>query len=571
MSEHFKTNLLCYGDNLTFLTDTDIFPDQCVDLIYLDPPFNSQQSYNVLFKETTGAPEAAQIRAFEDTWTWTQESNRALTQIVTGRGMPAPLVELVKAFVQFLKTSPMMAYLVQMAVRLVHMNRVLRTSGSLYLHCDPTASHYLKLMLDAVFGPKNFLNEVAWQRFNFHSDAKRWGRLHDYLLVYAKERARHAFHTQRRPYDQSYLDSHFKKDAQGRYFRLDNALAAGQGPPRSFFGKVLSPKVGAHWRWSQQNIDRLVARGRIVLTKGGQPTIVRYLDEMPGHPIGDVWTDIPEINSQAAERLGYQTQKPLDLLKRIVRASSCPGDVILDPFCGCGTTIDAVESLNREHDREPPRRWIGIDITHIAINLIKHRLTRFTPPPPYEVLGEPASRAAAAMLARQDPFQFQYWALGLVGARPVGPQKKRGADLGIDGVRFFIDETRNNQPLAKKMLVQVKSGHVKAGDVRDSVGTLTREAAEMGVFITLEPPSAPMRKEAAAAGLYRSPWDGHDYPRVQILTVEELLNDPQRPNPRCLQIPGGAGGMNVTLPQAPKHKRKTVVENDLDLSGRHDQ
>lgn len=571
MSDHLKKNLLCYGDNLIFLTDTDLFPNECVDLVYLDPPFNSQQSYNVLFKETTGGPEAAQIRAFEDTWTWTQESNKALTALVNDKASPAPLVELTKTFVQFLKTSPMMAYLVQMAVRLVQMHRVLKPTGSLYLHCDPTASHCLKLMLDAVFGPGNFLNEIVWERFNFHADAKRWGRLHDCLLLYAKNRPHHVFLTQRRPYEQAYIDSHFRKDAQGRYCRLDNALAAGQGPPRSFFGKLLRPKPGTHWRWSQENIDRLIAEGRIVLTKGGRPAIVRHLDQMPGHAIGDVWTDIPEINSQAAERLGYQTQKPLELLKRIVRASSKPGALVLDPFCGCGTTIDAVESLNREHPGDAPRRWMGIDITHIAINLIKHRLTRFSPPPQYEILGEPASQSAAGMLARQDPFQFQYWALGLIGARPTGPGKKRGADLGIDGVRYFVDETRHNQPVTKRMLVQVKSGHVRSGDIRDFVGTLTREAAELGAFITLEEPSVPMRREAASAGTYTSPWDGQAYAKVQVLTIEELLEDPHRPNPRCLQVPGGAAGVNVTLPKAPKHKRKRFQENHLELNGRHDE
>jgi site-specific DNA-methyltransferase (adenine-specific) len=566
MNEPLQKNLLCYGDNLSFLKQ---FDTGSVDLIYLDPPFNSQQSYNVLFKETTGAPEAAQIKAFEDTWTWDLAANQALTEIQRSPEAPAPLAELVRTFMDFLRPSPMSAYLVQMAVRLVQMHRVLKPTGSLYLHCDPTASHYLKLVLDAVFGPRNFLNEIVWERFNFHADAKRWGRLHDCLLLYAKNRPAHAFQTQRRPYEQAYIDSHFKKDAQGRFYRLDNALAAGQGPPRTFFGKVLAPKPGTHWRWSQANIDRLSDEGRIVLTRGGRPAAIRYLDEMPGHPIGDVWTDIPEINSQASERLGYQTQKPVELLRRIVGASSKPGQVVLDPFCGCGTTIDAVETLNRENPKDPPRRWVGIDITHIAINLIKHRLTRFSPPPVYDVQGEPVSAAGAAALAAQDPFQFQFWVLGLVGARPVGGAKKKGADRGIDGVRYFQDEQKGGAWLTKKMIVQVKGGHVRAGDIRDLVGVIQREGAEMGVFLTLEVPTRPMRTEAAAAGMYRSPWDNRDYPKVQILTVDELLKDPQRPSPRCLQIPGGAAGINVTLPEAPKHKRRTVVENDLDLRGRH--
>jgi DNA modification methylase len=563
MTDWPPSNLLCYGDNLPLMKH---FPDASVDLIYLDPPFNSQQSYNVLFREATGAPEEAQIKAFEDTWTWDLAANQALTEIQRDPAVPAPLAELTKTFIAFLKPSPVMAYLVQMAVRLVQMQRMLKPTGSLYLHCDPTASHYLKLILDAVFGPRNFLNEVAWERFNFHADAKRWGRIHDTLLMFAKESGQHAFITQRGGYSEEYIRSHFKKDQDGRLYRLDNALAAGQGPARTFFGKKLQPKPGTHWRWSQDNIDKLIAQGRLLPTKTGWPTIKRYLDEMPGHPIGDVWTDIPEINSQARERLGYQTQKPIELLKRIIRASSNPGDVVMDPFCGCGTTIDAVETLNREHPDQPPRRWIGIDITHVAIGLVKHRLvTRFAPPPVFDVQGEPVSAAGAAALAAQDPFDFQHWALGLIGARAMGAVRKKGADRGIDGVRYFQDEQKNGAWLTKKMLVQVKSGHVKAGHIRDFVGVLTREGAEMGVFITLEEPSKPMRSEAAAAGTYVSAWDKQAYPKVQVLTIEELLRDPHRPNPRCLEVPGGAGGPSVTLPQAPKHKTRRVRQNPIEF------
>ncbi|MBM4018598.1 MAG: site-specific DNA-methyltransferase [Planctomycetes bacterium] len=563
MAATFEDNLLCYGDNLVFLKE---FPDESVDLIYLDPPFNSQQSYNVLFKEATGAPEAAQIRAFEDTWTWDLAANEALTQIQRDPAVPAPLAELTRTFMGFLKPSPMMAYLVQMAVRLVQMHRVLRPTGSLYLHCDPTAGHYLKLILDAVFGPRNFLNEITWERFNFHADAKRWGRLHDVLLVYAKQAGHHTYNTRRKPYDQAYIDSHFKKDASGRLFRLDNALAAGQGPPRVFFGKRLRPKPGTHWRWSQEKINQLIAQGRIVLTRKGWPAVIRYLDEMPGHSVGDVWTDIPEINSQAAERLGYPTQKPVELLKRVVSASSNPGDMVLDPFCGCGTTIDAVETLNRENPHAPPRRWIGIDITHVAIGLVKHRLgTRFKPLPEFREQGVPVSAAGAAAIAARDPFDFQYWALGQVGARPMWGKPRKGADRGIDGVRYFQDEQKNGAWLTKKMLVQVKSGHVKPGDVRDLAGTREREGAELAVFLTLEPPSKPMRTEAAAAGSYVSPWDGRPYPKVQVLTIEEVLKDPQRPNPRCLQVPGGAGGLGITLPEAPRHRPRRVRQDDMDF------
>jgi hypothetical protein len=328
-------------------------------------------------------------------------------------------------------------------------------------------------------------------------------------------------------------------------------------------------RLGLSGKTVQACLDALDAAGRIHWPKksAGTPRLKWFADELVGVAIPDLWEDVPPISAQASERLGYQTQKPLALLKRIVAASSNPGDLVLDPFCGCGTTIDAVETLNREHPDQPPRRWIGIDITHLSINLIKHRLTRFTPPPVYKVMGEPVSEAGAQALAAQDPFQFQFWALGLVGARPVGGAKKKGADRGIDGVRYFQDEQRGGALVAKKMLVQVKSGHVKAGDIRDFVGTLSREAAEMGVFLTLEEPSQPMRTEAAAAGNYTSPWDGQAYPRVQILTIDEVLRDPHLPNPRCLEIPGGAAGPGITLPEAEKHKARRVRGQDLPFGG----
>ncbi|MDY7010733.1 MAG: DNA methyltransferase [Planctomycetota bacterium] len=306
----------------------------------------------------------------------------------------------------------------------------------------------------------------------------------------------------------------------------------------------------------RQSLDELDAQGRILwpATTGGVPRFKRYLDEMPGVAIQTVITDIPPLSAQSAEKMGYPTQKPVALLRRIVAASSRPGDVILDPFCGCGTTIDAIETVNRENPRKKKRSWIGIDITHIAINLIKYRLTRFAPPPEYKVVGEPASLGGAEALAQQDPFQFQFWALGLIGARPVGGKKKKGADLGIDGVRYFLDEMKGKQPVTKKMLVQVKSGKVGSKDIRDFVGTLSREKAEMGVFVTLQDPTGPMKAEAATAGTYTSPWDKMTYPKVQILTIEELLKDPYRPNPRCLANPGGA--TQHTLPTPAKHKAK---------------
>ncbi|MCE5277112.1 MAG: DNA methyltransferase [Planctomycetaceae bacterium] len=552
-------NLLCYGDNLTFLEDRSLLPDACVDLIYLDPPFNSQQDYNVLFKETSGTPAAAQIKAFEDTWRWDMAANEALARLHQDEQVPAPLVELMKTFMNFLKPSPMMAYLVQMAVRLVHMHRVLKPTGSLYLHCDPTASHYLKLVLDAIFGAENFRNEIIWKRTSGHSDARRYGSVHDVIHFYVKN-GNAVWNKPYQPYDPAYVEQYYRyRDPDGRMWMSDNLSAAGlSGGGYEYEWKGIK----RIWRCPQERMAALDSQGKVFYTKNGIPRLKRYLDEAKGLPAQDVWGDLEALRSWHKEKLGYPTQKPIELLLRIVAASSNPGDVILDPFCGCGTTIDAVETLNREDPAAAPRTWIGIDITHLSINLIKHRLTRFVPLPDYQVIGEPASVSGAEALAQQDPYQFQFWALGLVGARPRGGAKKKGADQGIDGVRYFQDELKAGAMVTKTMLVQVKSGKVGAKDIRDFVGTLAREQAELGVFLTLQDSTAPMRTEAAAAGMYASPWNNENYPRVQILTIEELMKDPHLPNPAILQVPGGAAAQH-TLQQPQQHKGRGAKQGGL--------
>jgi DNA modification methylase len=556
--DHFKQNLLCYGDNLVFLRNVNLFPDECVDLIYLDPPFNSKRPYNVLFKDVDGTPSAAQIKAFDDTWQWDQDAADKLLEIQAVA--PAPLVELMKALHGFLGHSEMFAYLVQMGVRLVQLHRVLKRTGCLYLHCDSTANHYLRMVLDAIFGPKNFRNEIIWKRFFFHADAKRYGRVADTIHFYSKT-ASYTWHTVFGDHEEKYIRTHFKEDDKGRLYTLDNPVGAGQGPPRRFGDRILAPPKGTHWRWDQDTIAKMIKEGKIVFTSTGRPRVKRYLDEMRRPAVHCIWTDIPPINSQAAERLGYPTQKPVALLERIIRASSSPGDVILDPFCGCGTTIDAVETINREKDKDDkrprPRRWIGVDVTHLAIHLIKHRLTRFSPLPRYEVLGEPADLAGARFLAQKDRFQFQFWALGLVGARAWGGVEKKGADTGIDGVRYFTDAPSGK---AKTILVQVKSGHVKVGDVRDFRGVLERQNAAIGVFLTLEEPSKDMKTEAAGAGHYHSPGFHKNYPRLQILTIGELLGDPEPTSPRCLRIPAGS---DLTFHKAVEYKE----HNDSDGAG----
>lgn len=533
-------NTLYYGDNLAILREH--IDDASVDLIYLDPPFNSARSYNVLFKHESGDAAEAQLKAFDDTWHWGQEAEHTFHELVT-QGSP-PVANMIGAMRQFIGDNQMMAYLVMMAARLAELHRVLKPTGSLYLHCDPTASHYLKVVLDTIFGAQSFRNEVVWKRTSAHSDAKRYGAVHDSIFFYSKSGTKWTWNKQHLPRDVSALNTHdIAREPDGRIYRLGDMSAAGQGPPRRFGDKVLEPPVGNHWRFSQENIDRLLAEGRIVFTRNGKPRYKRYLDETPGPVVQDVWTDLQPINSGAQEALGYPTQKPVALLERVISASSNPGDVVLDPFCGCGTTIAAAQKLGRH--------WIGIDITNLAIALQKYRLQDaygLEAGRDYLVIGEPVDLASAAQLAQESRHQFEWWALSLIRAQPINPgdssgkKGKKGADRGIDGQIVFIDDS-SGKP--KRILVQVKSGHVSASIVRDLRGVIEREGAALGVLITLDPPSQPMKTEAAAAGYYTSPGWGRDYPRLQILTVEGLLAGVER-----LDRPPAA----VTFKQAQKQK-----------------
>jgi DNA modification methylase len=410
----------------------------------------------------------------------------------------------------------MLAYLAMMAPRLVELRRVLKSTGSIYLHCDPTASHYLKLIMDAVFGVENFRNEIIWKRSHAHSDTKQgarhFGRVTDTLLFYSKSDAS-IWNQHHLPYDQEYIDRDYRRiDDDGRRYRIDNL----QGPGGAAKGNPSYEVMGVtrHWRYSKEKMAALIEAGRVIQTRlGAVPQYKRYLDEMPGVPVQSLWDDLPPLNNRAKESLGYPTQKPEALLDRILRASSNEGDLVLDPFCGCGTTVQVAERLKR--------RWIGIDITHLAISLIKKRLAdsygienRNT----YKVFGEPRDLQSARQLAQDDRFGFENWALGMVYARKS--EQKKGADSGVDGRKLFHDDRSNE---TRQMLLSVKSGHVDVTMIRDLRGAMEREKAEFGIFITLEPPSKPMIKEAVEAGFYKSPLGGN-YPRIQILTIQQLFD-----------------------------------------------
>lgn len=537
---------LFYGDNLAVLRES--VADETVDLVYLDPPFNSQANYNVLFRNPTGEESQAQIEAFEDTWHWNDAAEFAFDDVMRSGNTDA--AEMLRAMRTFLKENDMMAYLAMMAIRLIELHRVLKPTGSLYLHCDPTASHYLKVLMDGVFNPINFRSEIIWRRSSSHnSTTRQFGPVHDTLLCFARSDA-HRLRPVLTPHVRGPTERKFRfSDAKGP-FRLNEIMGSGRrtgdsGLPWRGYDpgqkdrhwaipdslRVLLPNAGEGMR-TQDALDALLDAGEIVLSASGRP---EYKQRMTaGVGLQDMWAfqpgtegclvgtkaaideDVKWLGSDA-ERLGYPTQKPLGLLERILRASSDEGDLVLDPFCGCGTAIHAAQKLERN--------WIGIDITHLAISLIEKRLNDAFPGIAYEVHGTPKDLDGARALANQDKYQFQWWAVSLVNAVPWGG-KKKGADSGIDGIVYFKPDARDTQ----KAIVSVKGGAtVNVSMVRDLAHVVEREGARVGIFITLASPTHPMETEAVKEGFYETEFGR--FRKIQILTIAELFSGkrPQLP------------------------------------------
>src|SRR5579884_445344 len=553
---------LYYGDNLDILRR--YIKDESVDLVYLDPPFNSAQNYNAFFQEKDGTAAASQIHAFEDTWHWDIETKKAYDAVTE---QPGKVADVMIAFYTFLGGNDMMAYLTMMAPRLVELRRVLKSSGSLYLHCDPTASQYLKLLCDAIMGKDNFRSEIVWKRTSSHNSAKRFAPVHDVILLYSKT-GDYIWNQVFQQYSEEYLESFYRfTDEKGR-FRIGDLTGAGRrtGESGKEWRRVNPTEVGRHWavptnvlvelfgekseNWSvQDKLDALDKAGLIYWPpKGRVPGFKRYYNPDAGVPAADVIIDIDPIAAQSAERLGYPTQKPVALLERLIRASSNHGDLVLDPFCGCGTTIDAAEKLGR--------KWIGIDITQLAASLIKNRL-RDTYGEKIEIItiGEPTTPNEAAILAEQDKYQFQWWALGLVGARPV--EQKKGADHGVDGKILFRDDPKAAKP--EQIIFQVKGGKTGVKDVRDLRGVLDREKAAIGVLISLQPPTGPMETEAADCGFYEHKTNKQKYPRLQLRTVKELMEG------KGIERPTSAASVDDTFKKAPESKKKDAEQKDLGI------
>jgi DNA modification methylase len=509
-------NKLYFGDNLDVLR---AMPAEVIDLVYLDPPFNSNVDYSLLYGTKRGGPSQAQSRAFEDTWRWGPESQRALEETAQRHADAGALLD---SFQKVFRDSNMMAYVAMMAVRLIELHRVLKPTGSLYLHCDPTASHYLKTLLDTIFGPTRFLNELIWRRSNAHNFKTRfWPRQHDTLLLYSKG-DRFTLNPVYQPYGPEQL-KRYRPDENGRLYTGQDMTVSLVRRLRQFQWRGVKPPPHRSWGASKEQLEAWFAEGRILLKKDGKPRfdgLKVYLDETKGKQIGSVWTDIERISNTAAERLGYPTQKPLSLLERIIQASSNPNDVVLDPFCGCGTAVEAAEKLGR--------KWIGIDITYLAIHVIETRLKRVFGSKisdKYRLNGRPKDVESAQALAARDWLEFQKWAVFTVGGLP---KDRPGADGGIDGVVRY-HRVGIEQP--NRAIVSVKGGtHVGVDAIHKLKSVVTREKAEVGALICIDAPTAAMVKEAASEGDVGP--RSKRVPRIQIITIDMLFE--REP----LQLPG---------------------------------
>jgi len=548
-------NKLYFGDNLEVLRE--YIPDESVDLIYLDPPFNSQAGYNVLFETPKDEAISAQAQAFRDSWTWLEDAQDSYLEIMRLGGSTARFIDALKSA---LNESDMMAYLVMMAIRLRELHRKLKQDGSLYLHCDPTASHYLKIVLDGVFGPKAFRSEVIWKRTSAHSAAKRWADVHDCILFYSKSE-NYVWNDIFIDYDDAYKARYRNVDEQGRRWTDDNLTGPGtrggdSGSPWKGFNPT---ERGLHWKVSrnavidligEEEADKLSTTQKLDIldqhsliywpSSGGFPRFKRTLGQ--GVRLQDIIVDIPPLNSQAQERTGYPTQKPLALLDRIIRASSRPGQVILDPFCGCGTTVDAAERADR--------MWIGIDIAVHAVKVIEGRLIglgkKRNHPVTYDIELLPRDFASAVKLAEKDKYQFQWWANYLFNPHALREKGKKGADRGIDGELFFPNGP--GRPWGR-MLTSVKGGKIELDDIRAFAHVLDSEKAEMGLFICLYPPTEKMRTEAVREG-YADVVHG-DLPKLQIVSIEEWFKGTNPPAlPPLEHLPSAAFSRRRRRPSA---------------------
>ncbi len=550
-----------FGDNLDVLDDID---EGSIDLIYLDPPSKSDRDYNVLFTTRNDNDSPIQIKAFEDTWTWGEESAMYYHQLL-GKGKV--ISDVISGLREAIGTNDMMAYLVMMAIQLLKLRRVLKDTGSLYLHCDPTASHYLKIILDAIFGPQNFKNEIIWKRSDSHPlSIKKFEAITDTILFYWKS-SNGYFSSVTKPMDAESIDKLYdRSDRHGRYYadNLAGGKAGGGGKEAYLPFKGALPPKGRAWapptrekllEWARDKLpanyeklnqlekcEALDEIGLIYWSKTGKPYFKRYLPKNPTKFVPSLWDDIKALSATSRERMGYPTQKPVALLERIINASSKEGDVVLDPFCGCGTAVHASQKLHR--------RWIGIDVTHLAIGLIEYRMKKAFGVRP-EVKGIPITLESARDLAKRDKYQFEVWAATRIDG--IMPNQKKGRDKGIDGRGYIhTGSDFNGDPKYEKVIVSVKGGHqIGPAMIRDLKGTVEHEGAGFGIFVCIKEPTPEMKKEAASSGMTETPL-GAKHPKIQIYTVRDYF-DGRLPNlPRINSI------MQAPVPEKKRVGKQTT-------------
>lgn len=561
----FTRNTVYFGDNLGYLKDTDLFPDESVDLIYLDPPLNPHRGSQSAAAEIETNPQPSQIPVPANIWRWNDETEARYQELLNSA--PRRLHAVLTAMSTMLGHSAMAAYLVSMTPRLIQSHRILKRTGSLFFHCDPIASHYLKILLDAIFGAKSLVNEVVWKRVSGQGEAAQatgnMGRAHD-IILFCRKADKGTFNVQYANFSQEYLNHfypHVDKET-GKRFRLGDLTCPRPADDTSYEWRVkrppnsdwmadleneyLTPRPGweykgifpynnRFWIVPKDELIQLEHDNTVVYTRIGFPHLKRFCTDR-GLPVQDLWIDIPPVIT--AERM-LPSQKPVRLLERIVKAASNPGDIILDPFCGTGPITEAIEQINREESDQPPRYWVAIDMDYLPVCLLKNRLVQLDSHPVlFDTVGELRDVKWAKYLAQRDLGQFQYWAMALVGARPWGGDKRKRGDREIDGVRFFCDEPGSGR--TKPILVQVRGSNAKMKDIEGFFSALRRTRAPLGIYIMLEEPTREMRKLAKDAGEYRSASSNDYFPRIQLLTVKELLADADsvRGNPACVQIPG---------------------------------
>ncbi|MEG3931239.1 DNA methyltransferase [Microcoleus sp. T3_B1] len=464
-------NQLFYGDNLDVLRRH--IKDDSIDLCYIDPPFNSKRNYNQIYNNI-GKEDQAQAQAFIDTWTWDDYANQGLAEILENyQGkFTSQSIDLIAGLTKVLSKGSLLAYLIHITLRVVEIHRVLKPTGSFYLHCDPTASHYLKLILDTIFCSQggDFRNEIIWCYRGGGSPKKDFGRRHDVILRYSK--------TNEYEFNKNAIRIPYQAEGIGR---KDDAM------------------------WGKHKGTNKVYKP---------------------HPLGKIpedWWLMNILNANDPERLGYPTQKPEELLERIIKVSSNEGDVVLDAYCGCGTTVAVSQRLNRQ--------WIGIDITYQSISLILKRLEDSFGKGVLEQLklnGIPKDLEAAVALANKKDDrtrkEFEKWAVLTYTNNRAIINAKKGADKGIDGIAYF----KGDKDEPEKIIVQVKSGKVQSGDIRDLQGTITLEQAALGIFISLKEPTKDMIKTAKSAGIYQSRYMSQSSDKIQIVTIKEILEQKKR-------------------------------------------